>query len=168
MCSAVVWNWLCSCPSARLPEPGPSLTLGQSPDPKILPQEGGTEQSTGSSRYLSICPWPPYLASFFTRRGQTRFLLSFISISNMMSQREIICKGAGGSLHVAGLGGLGGVRKKRLQAWGKWKKRHPAWDRGRGAGAGTKLFCFQSCCTPQQELGEGTREQNGFRFSGKL
>lgn len=119
MCSAVVWNWLCSCPSARLPEPGPSLTLGESPDPKILPQEGGTEQSTGSSRYLSICPWPPYLASFFTRRGQTRFLLSFISISNMMSQREIICKGAGGSLHVAGLGGLGGVRKKRLQAWGK-------------------------------------------------
>lgn len=43
-----------------------------------------------------------------------------------------------------------------------------AWDHGRGAGTGAKLFCFQSCCTPQQELGEGTREQNTFRFSETL
>lgn len=45
------------------------------------------------SQYLPTCPWPPYLVSCCTRRGQTRFLFSFISISNMMSQREMICKG---------------------------------------------------------------------------
>lgn len=45
------------------------------------------------SQYLPTCRGPPYLVSFSTRRGQTRFLFSFISISNMMSQREMICKG---------------------------------------------------------------------------
>lgn len=84
-----MWSWLCS-------RRGPSSVAGTEPSPELSPGEAVQSRARALPKHLSqsfpACPWPPYLASCSTRRGQTRFLFSFISISNMMSQREMICK----------------------------------------------------------------------------
>lgn len=179
MCSAVVWIFLCSCPSATLPGSGPFWTLGHIPDPQILSQGSGTEQSTGSRPaafpvlvHLPTATLPGELLHQ-ERTHTVLAVLDFHQQHDVTAGDDLQGEGGGGSVHMPGFRGLGRGRTEVVIgtiyigevlcersgcSLGPWE----------GAGAGLKLFCFQSCCMPQQELGEGTREQNTFRFSEKL
>lgn len=165
MCSTVVWNCLCSCPSTRPPESGPSLTLGQSSHPRILPQQSGTEQSTGSCQAafptFDHLPMAALPGELLHQEGTNTVLavLYFHQQHDVTAGNDLQGEGAGGSLHTPGLGGLGRVRKKWLQRFHGGsplrKKWHAAWGGGRGAGNGAFLLSelLQSPAGTEREPG---------------
>lgn len=95
------------------------------------------------SQSLPTCRWPPYLVSFSTRRGQTWFLFSFISISNVMSQREMICR----RREQKKIARFWRIRK-RLERSGYWGREFPCGSSGAQSGAvGGDQWLEQSAST---------------------